>query len=187
MRKTLKEYWTPLHLEDKSRVKAKNTQSAADWLTYKKLRNKCNYLAKRDKTAHFEENENGNISKLYSSVKTQLGWNSGGPPQSLVVNGQDTSSSISMDESQMEYFHCKVNKLLENIPVSLEETTAKLEEALHNWGTAADNRKLFEFTNVTLAEKVDLIKSLGNGKAFGHDTIDSWSLKLVAPAIYKPI
>ena len=40
---------------------------------------------------------------------------------------------------------------------------------------------------ITLTETVELIRTLGNGKAFGHDTLDAMTLKLTAPSVLVPL
>ena len=149
-------------------------------------------MLKKDKSINFKkvfeyhESEN-NTSKLYSSVKSQLGWNNNGPPQSLVIKGKISNSSREMAEAQMNHFQMKVDKLTSELPESMDSPTKKLEEALKDWGDHAKKRPKLSLSEVTLMETVELIKSLGNGKAFGHDHLDSLSIKLAASHLYKPI
>ena len=127
------------------------------------------------------------ISQLYKSVKIQLGWNTNGPPKTLLVDGAMTSSSQKMADSQMKYYTMKNNKLMNNLVAGGPEPTSWLEEAMRQWGHRERQRPVFEFQDVTLADTNTLIKTLGNSSAFGFDEFDAKTIKAVASHILLPI
>ena len=126
---------------DLARNVASQLQRDQDWSEYRRLRNKCNALTKSDKKKHFNDlfdlNSKSNISELYKNVKSQLGWKTSGPPQSLLIKDKIVKTSEGIAEAQMDYFETKVKKLIEDIPDTTTEPTKHLEEALENWGTKA--------------------------------------------------
>ena len=72
--------------------------------------------------------------------KNQLGWNSIGPPQTLVINGKPTSFSKQMADEQMKYVFNKINQLKANLQNNNTDPVSILKESLNRWGTKADVR-----------------------------------------------
>ena len=157
-----------MKVRDTARDLAVRSQMNSDWNKYRLLRNKCTVMAKQDKMKHYKDlfgkHEGGKyISRLYNKVKFQLGWNSSGPPQTLIINGKPTSSTRRMTQEQMELFH-KIRKMMQQLPISGDSPTANLEEAIRKWGPRSNQRTLFEFKQITLSETANILKSLGNGE-----------------------
>ena len=70
--------------------KAITTQSEIDWSNYRKIRNKVNNVLKSEK--HNWQRQNlkkvaDDSSSTWKLVRSWLGWNSGGSPTKLCING----------------------------------------------------------------------------------------------------
>ena len=144
-----------MSLRDRARQTANQSQSDNDWRIYRTLRNRCTQSVKKDKKDHFTDifnklDEKQDINKLYSNVKTQLGWSTNGPPTSLLVNGRTTCSSQKMADEQLNYYQKKINKLMERLPVSNIDPTSWLRGIINKWGVYATQRPIFDFSDVTL-------------------------------------
>ena len=73
---------------DRAREEAVRTNTEQDWITFRSLRNKVSALVRKDKIRHFNrlyEKADKDVKTLCRVTKDQLGWNTGGPPSSLVV------------------------------------------------------------------------------------------------------
>ena len=91
-------------------------------------------------------------------------------------------------EKQMEYFKNKIRKLNESIPTSNENPLKTLEDAIKRWGKKnSEQRPIFSIRKSTLMETLNIIKQLGNSHSIAHDNLDSMTIKLAAPTLYKPI
>ena len=62
-----------------------------------------------------------------------------------------------------------------------------LEEAFKRWGEVAHRRRVFSLKNVTVGETLSAINKLGNSSAFGHNFIDSISIKSAGDILAEPI
>ena len=84
---------------------ARVNHSAATWLEYKKIRNTVTAECRKDKRKHFEKNnekcESSHDTKsLYKVTKQQLGWNSGDPLDSFLINGRQITAPKEMANVQ---------------------------------------------------------------------------------------
>ena len=62
-----------------------------------------------------------------------------------------------------------------------------LDMALQRWGEFKDRRTLFTLKPVSLMEKIPVLKSMSNSRAFGHNKIDPLSIKCATVSLHKPI
>ena len=164
-----------------------------DWREYKQQRNKCSLLAKNDKKNYFTKKyENceaeGNIGGMYSLTKKQLGWTSGNNPQTFLLDGNTTSSPKAMAEIQNNYFMDKVDKLVEVLPDSedLPDPLHHLKSEMNRWEHRDKIVKL-TFKETTEEEVKKLIKKLKNSSSFGHDKLDSKTLKITSSVLISQI
>ena len=72
---------------------ARISDKEADWLAYRRLRNLCTGLQRKDRSDHLTstyakiESEHDS-RKLYSLTKQLLGWNHGGTPTTFCIDGR---------------------------------------------------------------------------------------------------
>ena len=101
---------------DKARLKAQLSDTDEDWTNYKIIRNQVTSMSRDDKKAHFHQlytnmqNKN-DVKGLYRNIKTQLGWKTTGPPQSLDIEGRKLTAPKDIANAQMSYFKVKIEKL----------------------------------------------------------------------------
>ena len=187
-----KETRDEMNLRDRLRETANQSQSQLDWNLYRTQRNKCTKIVRENKKEHFENlfkkcEDTRDVGKLYNTVKSQLGWNTNGPPTSMLVDGKITKSSQLIANAQLKYYKTKIENLMNNLPIPDMDPTYWLRKCIERWGRHADARPEFDFREVTLAETDNLLKSLGNSATFGHDEIDAKTLKILAKHTIKPI
>ena len=127
------------------------------------------------------------VGRLYKTVKTQLGWSTNGPPISLLVDDRVTSSSQEMASTLLDYYRKKIEDLMTALPRVRKDPTSWLKNQIKTFGDYPARRKKFEFRQISLSETVKIIDSLGTISAFGHDELDSQTIKSIASSIYIPI
>ena len=178
---------------DRLRNRANTTRDDNDWELYRTARNTCSYLAKKDKrnyfTKKYEQCENqGETSKLYSITKKQLGWTTGGTPRSFQVDGKIVNSPKLLADIQNNYFVEKVEKLVSELPSedSLPDPLEPLKKAFGKLKNKDEIEPLI-FKTVTEKTVVNLIKKLKNSGTFGHDCIDTRTIKIAQSVLSKPI
>ena len=152
---------TKLLIEERNLAKeeARITKNRQKWETYKILRNKCTKKVVQDKQLFFR--------KLYESCESE----------------NDTTD---IANGQLTFFQRKVEKLISELPISNIDSLYWLDRAFSRWTEKGKVRE-FEMKEISESEMLSLISSLGNSTSFGHDMIDSMSVKLVATSVYKPL
>ena len=158
--KTLK---AKIKVRDLSREKARLSQLPADWQVYKSLRNSCTANLKDEKRSYnkmlFQKFESEKyISNLYKLTKNQLGWGVGGPPESLIDNGQRISAPGKMANLQLDCFVEKVAKIVRGLPPTTEDPLKILKVAILRWGQNAELRETFKLREISLIETAQLLK-----------------------------
>ena len=174
------------------RETARNTQAAADWSIYKKWRNKCTEKMRSDKKKHFQKmydeyDEKGDIKNLYRATKEQLGWHTGGPPQSLVVNGVRISAPKKIADCMQNYYVKKMKDLMETLPRVRENPLKTLEKSIEKWENRGINRPILKLQKITSSQTLSMIREMGNNTSFGHDFLDSLSIKMGAEILANPL
>ena len=124
--------------------------------------------------------------RMYNITKTQLGWKTGGPPESFLVNGKPNNNPTLMANMQLKFFTEKVKKLIAKLPRPQGDPLAVLRAAMERWSKAG-NRETFSLKTITEREMIGILGELGNSTTFGHDKLDALSLKVIASNIYKPL
>ena len=90
-----------------SQQRAKDSQQEADWVIYKKLRNRVNLPLKREKNnwrMHKLKSLNNNSGQLWKNVKDWFGWTKGGPPTKSSANGEIFSKPRDLARIMNEHF-----------------------------------------------------------------------------------
>ena len=155
------------------------------------MRNTCTSRQKSDKkgsnTRKFEKLvENNYVKGLYNTTKEDLGW-SGGNPTALQIEGKLITKPQDIVVSQMKFFRSKVDKLIEKMQQNNDDPLKTLKETFEKWGTKADNRPSFELLEVNMTEVIEVLKELSNNTLYGHNRLDSYSIKLVASHLAAPL
>ena len=92
-----------------------------------------------------------------------------------------------MADLQNDTFSKKVKTLLESLPQQKNNPLNLLKMSMENWGVKASLREKFSLKEISLSDTSNLLRSLGNTKSFGLDTLDAMSLKVVAVYILSPL
>ena len=195
MRKNHKSWVSPstkVQMADKdtARELARNTKLDAHWLDYRKKRNECSKKLKEDKKKHFSEiykecEDNFNVKKLYKTAKSQLGWVSGGTPDTFHMGGRTVTKPREVAETQLQFYKEKAAGLKNNLPPPTYDPTSILQESLARWDPA--DRPKFVLRQIESSEVKTLFKKLGNGNSFGNDMIDATTLKMAADILIEPV
>ena len=176
---------------DETREKARELKSDNLWKRYKELRNICSARVKSDITEFFSskytEFEQKNDTKAtYDLMKTQAGWKNGGPPKVFNLDGRKIKSPQSLADTQMDFFHKKLEKIQDELPPTLEDPLEMLTNALEKWN-GTRNREVFDLKEATELEVLKALKEMGSSSSCGLDGMDAISLKFLAPVIYRPL
>ena len=170
-----------IKMRDQARERAAISSHQVEWERYKALRNECNRLIKKDRSTKLSENyenlqDNNDTKGLYRLAK-KMGWKACGQPESFLINGKMITSPKDMANVQVNYFHDKVKNILEQLPPQTSDPLTSLREAFSRWGKAHQMPELI-LNEINCREVIDLIKKMGKSHSFGHEGIDSDSLKI---------
>ena len=177
---------------DNRRQEAVATNREDDWKQFRKIRNKVTEEVRKDRKKHFQKmysqaEDKKDSKSLFRITKDQLGWGGGGgPPTALAVEGRLLSKPSEMANILSEQFEKKTKRIKDGIPVTDIDPLKTLEKAIEKWDYS-EQRVELEFREATTMEVVNIIKELSNSKTMGFDTMDSFSLKLVAVTVSNPI
>ena len=176
---------------DAAREKARKSRLDEDWKKFKTIRNKCTLAIRNRKKKHLAEvyleiERNNDSKSLYNLTKNHLGWKTGGPPQSFLIEGKTVSAPSEMAQEQLKYFNRKIEKLINDLPPKTEDPLKILKDRIEKLGSPATRKKL-ALKTITEIDTLRLINKLGNSTAFGADLIDSKSIKVAVLHLYKPI
>ena len=92
---------------------AGETNLNEDWNSYKKIINRVNNILKTEKKIWQKEKlkeASGDLNKTWSTVKSWLGWSSGGPPTQLSVNGILINKPSLIAECMNNFFYQQIYK-----------------------------------------------------------------------------
>ena len=151
-----------MRVRDELRQRARVTGSQDDWQTFKTARNKCVKSVKSCKEQYFQDlyrkMETEKTSKgLFGLTKELCGNKNGNTPQTL-----------------------------QKIPVSYRNPHRYLLKALENW-EKTEEREIFEFREISLAETISIIQSMSDSTVLGHDDIDTITIKVAARYLASPL
>ena len=105
-------------------------------------------------------------------MKNWLGWNSGGPPSQLVINGELKNKPKEMADCMNDFFVQKVNELRARIPACRVDPLDRVKLAMK------DRNCSLQLKAVHPEEVSKIIKGMKTSKTCGLDNIDSYVLKL---------
>ena len=156
--------------------KAVETRDNADWVAYKKLRNKVNYKIKIEKEEwrhHKLKEASKNSGKMWKSVKSFLGWSTGGPPTRLSINGNLIYKPIDIAQEMNNYFANKISNIAGNLPNCHVDALTLTRKIMKN------RTSKLSFHAVHPDVVMDIISKMKNSRTCGIDTIDTSIVKLV--------
>ena len=168
---------------DLAQKTAAETGNEEDWKKFKVLRNQIKGILKKEKRDwQASRLENcATTSGIWKTVKSWLGWNTGGTPTQLVVNGQLVNKPKQLSKCMNEFFVNKVTNLRRNIPPCRKDPLDRVRNLMQSRNCSFSLR----FAHPDDVSKV--INNLKSSKSSGLDDIDSYVLKLaceeVTPAI----
>ena len=115
-----------------------------------------------------------------------MGWSKSGSPEMFVINGEKITNPKSMAEIQIEAFHTKISKLQEKLPQQINDPLKFLTQAVQRWNPYTNIEELI-FQPVGTSQILKIIKEMHGSNSYGHDDLDTKSLKIIAEAIAAPI
>ena len=180
-----------MELRDRIREQARTSGDRAQWLEYKRERNKCSKNLHKVKIEHFK-NLFENLSKendtrnIYGITRKLLHWKAGSGPQKFLIQGKLIERPIDLANTQIKYFSDKVNKLINNLPASTTNPLMWLEKAMLRWESHGKFPK-FTFRELTLSETIQLVSGLGNSTSAGIDYIDALAIKSAIVSLASPL
>jgi len=170
-------------MNDRDRIlrKARKTNNAADWESYRKLRNKCNIMMRKSKATCTKNllNKNArNPKSFWKTVKDIFPTKSSSKNK---ITDNDEQRNKTKAESFKQYFSCVVS--------NLKEATFLLKDCI--WKTTPTTTmrttKSFKFEYVSIVFIKNFVKSLKKNKATGVDNLPAQMLKDCADSIAKPL
>ena len=156
-----------------------------------KRRNEVCKELRKDKTKFHEElynkmEEEKDSKGLYGLTRKLLGTETDTSPQFYVKQGKQIRKPQEMANEQLSYYRDKINKIVDNITPTQRNPHRFLDAAINRWDDK-DERPVFNFREVTLAEVDEMIATLANSSSYGHDELDSLSIKAAATNLRSPI
>ena len=82
---------------------------------------------------------------LFSLNKQKMGWKSGGPPENFRIDGNMVSSPKKIADILANFFHDKVNNLLDKLPPQNGDPLLCQKEAVRRWGKDESSTKNGDF------------------------------------------
>ena len=176
---------------DSAKDRAVEDNIPAGWTEYRRLKNLCNKMVKKDRNKnlkdHYQRLQDNNDAKgLFKLTRKKMGIKQKGSPELFVINGEKITNPKKMSNIQIEAFHKKVSDLIHNLPPQLNDPLKTLRLAFQRWGKSDSINKLI-LQPVTPLQVLSIIKDLNTSQAFGHEGIDTESLKITAESIAAPI
>ena len=160
------------------------TGNPEDWRIFRSLRNRATASVRKDK-ARWERNKFSDVdhssTDIWRTVKTWLGWNSGGTPSQLFFEGRLITRPSGLSTCMNEFFIGKIKNLRQKIPPIACDPLMYLRQAMVNRSCS------FHLKLVSIPEVKKVINNLKNSSATGVDYIDTRTIKLglevLAPAM----
>ena len=99
---------------------ARNSGDPAAWKEYSKIRNRVNAKIDKDRKVHYKKlyeihQDNNDVSATFRTAKQHTGWKATSKPVSFNIDGKLVSAPREMADKQMNVFHNKTRKLLDQL------------------------------------------------------------------------
>ena len=159
---------------------------------YKVQRNEVNRLVNSDRKRHFvnlynRHHENKDVGATYRAAKSQVGMTKNTSPTNFILNGNKISNPQEMADIMMKTFENKTEKLINDLPPPTIDPCAALNVALSSWGKKKEERKLFDFVEISNMDTLKVLNELGNTSSAANDRMDALALKHGTKILYGPI
>ena len=176
---------------DKANKAARISQDPADWNHYRRLKNRVNSAVDKDKKNHYNKIYNDHISKndagtTFKNAKDQVGWKSPSSPINFIVEGKPVTDPQKMAEIQVDTFSNKVQKLIDDLPITDIDPLATLNESLSGWKGKSD-REVFKLEPTTSLKLLSIIGKIKNSTSFAHDKLDAMMIKHGIQYLHAPL
>ena len=164
---------------------------AIDWRTYRAARNACVKALRNCKKDHYQKiyikmKAENNTKGLYRLTNELADCRLGTTPQSFVIDGKIERKPLAMANAQISHYKEKIVKLANGFTPSSRNPYRYLDKALEDWDHK-DARPLFKFQPLSLLETENLLKSLSDSAASGHDLLDARAIKEGGRSLLIPI
>ena len=180
-RDKLKEVAKNLALRDTGENVSEEQKKA--WNRFKILRNRVTKNKRKDEI-NYKSQKISEVSntpeKVWKTAKAFMGWKSTGTPNQLEVDGKLEGKASNIAKIMNNYFIDKVVTIrnqLKRVPANLSECWKIMEGKQCKLG--------LNYVSVESVKK--LLKNLKNSKSTGVDGLDSYSVKLGADIIARPL
>ena len=160
---------------DEAQKLAGETGLHSDWIKYKRLRNRISNNLRTEKklwqTQKLKEAA-ADTGKTWTTVKSWLGWVSGGAPTQLSVDGTMISKPFEIAQCMNQHFIRKVQNIVQNLPPNNSDPLCQVRRLMRTRSCS------FSLKAVYPDEIEQIISRLKTTKSCGLDNIDSFIIKL---------
>ena len=180
-RDMLKEVAKNLAMRDMGKDTSEEQKTA--WNRFKQMRNRVTKSKRKDEINYKSQKISEALEspgKVWKTAKAFMGWKSMGTPNQLEVDGKLETKPSVLAEIMNNYFIEKVVTIrdgLKRIPVNISKC----------WKIMEGKQCKLSLNHVNVETVKKLLKSLKNSKSTGVDELDSYSIKIAADIIAKPL
>ena len=82
--------------------------------------------------------DQNDIKGMYKTTRNQLEYQVIGPPQQLVLQGNNITAPREIAQTQMEFFNRKIEKLMGELPRPTDDPLKVLNDAMEKWDSSED-------------------------------------------------
>ena len=162
-----------------------------DWQSYRKLRNLCTSLQRRDKSNYLKNiyesiDKENDAAKLFATTRNLLGNNRAGPPSRFLKAGRSVTKHKQLAEIQAQHYEDKVSRIKELLPRVNSDPLKFIRRAYTRWSPAG-GKPTFVLKTTNVTEVTKIIDKMKNSHAYGHDALDAYIIKIAAPSIAPAI
>ena len=154
------------------------------WARYRKLRNTVNNRLKYEENNYKAEKIQENLdcpAATWSTAKSFMNWaSSSGPPSQLSINGRLVTKAASIASEMNKFFIDKI-KIIRNGIQYVPNLFGKCYKIMQG------KQCRLSLCHVSVSKVNKLLKKLKNSKSCSIDELDSFSIKISADLICKPL
>ena len=153
------------------------------WNSFKRIRNKINNRKKFEKVNYKRRVIKDSLhssEKAWQTTKNLMGWTQKGPPSKIQKGTNLITSAKEIARLMNEFFILKVQNLRKNMPDIVPNF-----KACQNIMT--DKQCKLGLSHVSLDKVKSVLSNLKSSKCASIDCLDSYSIKLAADLIARPI
>ena len=157
---------------DSTRDRAVASNQMEEWNRYRKLKNECNTRVKTDRSTNLRKKyedleKKKDMAGLYKLAKSKMGWNKTGNPEFFMIDGRKVTNPKEMADLQVNHYHNKINKLIEELPGQTEDPTKVLKDTINRWGKI-NQVPWMELQPVGTDTILEILKEMKGSQSYGH-------------------